>query len=88
MANTAGAGSEAKQLDDQNLEENQDDLEEANIISLRTVKLLKLRHNIKKLKKEVLSDISDQVKECKEACSKARTLIGELNDNITTREGD
>lgn len=68
---------------DNNDEENQDD---ATIISLNTAKLLKLRHHIRKLRKEVLGDFSSEIKKCKEAADSAKTLIGELNDNITREE--
>jgi hypothetical protein len=84
MSDAIAMDSEAEVLEDNNVEENQDD---ATIISLRTAKLLKLRHNIRKLREEVLGDFSDAMKETKEACSSANTLIGELNDDIT-REGE
>lgn len=79
-------GSEAEIIDSDNVEENQDD---ALIISLRTAKLLKLRHHIRKLREEVLGNFnfSDEMKACKEAACSANTLIGELNDDIT-REGE
>ncbi|KKN66640.1 hypothetical protein LCGC14_0469750 [marine sediment metagenome] len=84
MSSAVGIGSEAIIIDEQIVEENQDD---AIIIPLRTAKLLKLRHNIKKLREEVLSKFSNEMKECKEACSAASILIGELNDNIA-KEGE
>jgi hypothetical protein len=60
-------------------EENQHDAE---IISIRTAKLLKFRHEIRQLREKVLSGFSKEVQECREACSDAKTLIGELNDDI------
>ena len=80
MSNATAINFETEIIEEQNPEESQKD---AIIIQLRTAKLLKLRHHIRKLREEVLSNFSNEMKECKEACNAANTLIGELNDNIT-----
>jgi hypothetical protein len=64
---------------EKNDEEKQQD---AGIISIRTAKLLKFRHEIRQLRETILGDFSKEVKECRNACSDAKTLIGELNDDI------
>ena len=69
-----------------NAEDNPEDNDPGEIIQLETGKLLKLRHNIRKLRDEVLSGFSKDIKECKETCNIANALMGDLNDKIT-REG-
>ena len=78
-----------KMLDSEEIEVNEEtelDNEEteldANIIPIRAVKLLKLRHNIEKLRKDILSNYLDELKDCKKVCETAKSIIGELNDDI------
>jgi hypothetical protein len=73
MANISGA--EAKSLETEH--------ESATVISFRVAKLLKLRHTIKQLREEVLTDISCEIHKCKQTCNTAKILIGEINDTIT-----
>ena len=57
--------------------------EPGEIIQLETGKLLKLRHNIRKLRDDVLSGFSKDIKECIDTCTVANALMGDLNDKIT-----
>jgi len=57
-------------------EENQDDTK---IISIRAGRLLKLKHRIRELRIEALSDYHEELKELKSACNNANALLGELN---------
>ena len=74
MANISNSA-EAKSLETEH--------ESAIIISFRTAKLLKLRHTIKQLSEEVLTDLSCEIHKCKQTCNTASVLIGEINDTIT-----
>ena len=65
------------------LEENQDDTE---IISIRAGRLLKLKHKLRELRKEALSDYSKELKELKSACNNTNALLGELNDGTGGQE--
>lgn len=51
------------------------------IISIRTGKLLKLRHKIKALRDEALNGYTEELKEFKIACNSTNALLGELNDD-------
>ena len=64
-------------------EENQENTE---IISIRAGRLLKLKHMIKELRTEALSDFSKELKELKLACNNTNALLGELNDGTGGQE--
>lgn len=65
------------------LEENQDDTE---VISIRAGRLLKLKHKLRELRKEALSDYSKELEELKSACNNTNALLGELNDGTGGQE--
>ncbi len=63
--------------EEKNLEENQEDTE---VISIKTGRLLQLKHMLKALRKEALDGYSKELKEFKSACNNTNALLGELND--------
>ncbi len=65
---------------------NDEDGEQNNIVPIKSAKLLKLQHNIKKLREEIIDKLSKELEECKTACNSANSLIGELHDDITKEE--
>ncbi|MAE84343.1 MAG: hypothetical protein CMB80_16500 [Flammeovirgaceae bacterium] len=69
--------------EEENPEENQENTE---VISIRTGKLLKLKHMIKALRAEALSDYPKELEEFKSACNNANALLGELNDGAGGKE--
>ena len=57
-------------------EENHNNTE---VISIRAGKLLKLKHILRELRNEALSDYSKDLKELKTACNNTNALLGEIN---------
>ena len=71
---------EAKIYEEDVVEKPEQNHEDTEIISIRTAKLLKMRHTIEKLKKEALSGYSEELKKLKLACNSTNALLGEMNE--------
>jgi hypothetical protein len=62
--------------------ENQNSInDEAEVVSLTTAKLIKLKNQIKKLRNEALEGYTKEMQGCKLAFSEINNLIGELNES-------
>jgi len=71
------------QVVEEKTEENQED---AKVVSISTGRLLKIRHNIRKL--GMLKCLSEELKDYKKACTEIKTLIGELDDITGGQKGN
>lgn len=56
------------------------------IISIRAIRLLKLKHKIIELRKEALIGYFKELEEVKSACNNTNALLGELNDGTRGQE--
>jgi hypothetical protein len=70
---------EALAPDVQEIENDEEDTQAAEVIAFRVAKILRLNKNISKLRDEVVSGIKDELRNISSTCSEAKTVIGEIN---------
>ena len=63
--------------EEENPKENRDDRK---VISIKTGRLLQLKHKLRALRKEALHGFTEELEEFKSACNNTNALLGELND--------
>ncbi|MHA2426422.1 MAG: hypothetical protein ACXADB_00080 [Candidatus Hermodarchaeia archaeon] len=80
---TTAAESNLPYDEDKNTEENPDSTK---IISIKTGRLLKLKHKLKALREEALHGYHEELEEFKSACNHTNALLGELNDGTGGNE--
>jgi len=66
-------------IDIESKKETDENRGDVDIISIRTARLLKIKHNIQLLRKDALQNFKEELQACKSACTDINTLLGDLN---------
>jgi predicted RNase H-like nuclease (RuvC/YqgF family) len=80
MSETTAPAEQVEQIDEETPES------DAEVISIKRGKLLKLRHHIESLRQQLNEETKEVMKWKNKTSETTKTLIGELNDSIK-REG-